>query len=475
MRTLTAVGAVLALLALPAGAFAEAGWEAQYIARSPDRVLESGETGTSSMTARNIGAGTTWDTTFTRLGTSNPRDRVSSLHNASDWWSNIRPTPLDQPTVAPGQDGTFTFVVRAPEVSTQTVLDEHFSPVADGYAWMENDANGWPPGGIPIRYTIVPRAPPSARITSSSERVGQGEPIQVAVRATDNVRISRVAFSVDGKVLATDTSAPHSAALPSGGLAFGRHSIEARAFDGVGQQATSNASVDVLDISAGDPNGNPTTRSARFVGGFGKPARSRVTVGYGKGARLRGRLLTADGTPVQGATLQVASRVLAGNRGFRVITGASIVTAADGGFAYRVPKGASRQVRIAYRAYSRDATFAAQRLFSLRTRAGVRLSVSPQRARNGGLVRFRGNLRGGPKPRAGVLVVLQAREGGRWRSFRTLRTKRKGGRFSSRYRFTRTGRPTTFRFRALVRKQIGYAYSTGSSPSRRVRVVPSAR
>ena len=61
-------------------------------------------------------------------------------------------------------------------------------------------------------------------------------------------------------------------------------------------------------------------------------------------------------------------------------------------------------------------------------------------------------------------------ERGRWRSFRTVRTQRKGGRFSTRYRFTRTGGPKTFRFRALVRKQIGYAYSTGSSPSRRVRV-----
>ena len=211
-------------------------------------------------------------------------------------------------------------------------------------------------------------------------------------------------------------------------------------------------------------------RDARIVGGLGRRAKARLTVGYGKGARLRGRAVTTDGRPIAGAALEVASRILAGNRGFRTITGARIVTAADGGFSYRVPKGASRQVRIAYRAYSRDTAFAAQRLFSLRTRAGVRLRVSPARVRSGGRIRFRGNLRGGPKPRAGVLVVLQAFERGRWRSFRTVRTQHKGGRFSTRYRFTRTGGPKTFRFRALVRKQIGYAYSTGSSPSRRVRV-----
>ena len=62
--------------------------------------------------------------------------------------------------------------------------------------------------------------------------------------------------------------------------------------------------------------------------------------------------------------------MLAGNRGFREITGARVITGADGRFIYRVPPGASRQVRVAYLAYSRDAAFAAQRLFSLRTRAG---------------------------------------------------------------------------------------------------------
>ena len=150
-----------------------------------------------------------------------------------------------------------------------------------------------------------------------------------------------------------------------------------------------------------------------------------------------------------------------------------MVTGADGGFVYRVPPGASRQVRIAYRAYSRDTTFAAQRLFSLRTRAGVRLTATPSRVRNGGRVTFRGRLRGGPKPRAGVIVVLQARApGGRFRTFQTVRTTRRGGRFSTRYRFSRTTRTTAFRFRALVRRQTGYAYSTGSSPVRRVTVTP---
>ena len=459
----------LGLLALPAAARAENGWEAQLIAQSAALTLESGETGTSYFVARNIGTGT-WDRSFVRLGTTNPRDRASVMYNPATWPITVRPTALDQASVAPGQDGRFTFVVRAPEVNAPTVYDEYFAPVADGYAWMENGAGGWPPNAVYLRYTIVPRSPPSARITSSSDRVGQGERIQVAAEASDNVRIARVTFAIDGKVLATDTTAPYTGSLPTGGVSIGRHIVEARAYDGAGQQAASNAGFEVFDASLGAANGTPTVRDARFTGGFGKRRRSRITVGYGRSALLRGRLRATDGRPVAGATLQVASRVLAGNRGFRVIEGAHPVTRADGRFSYRVPKGASRQVRIAYRAYARDGGFAAQRLFSMRTRAGVRVRVSPRRVRGGGAIRIGGNLRGGPKPRAGVLVVLQAREDGRWRSFRTIRTQRKGGRFATRYRFMRTGRAKTFRIRALVRKQIGYAYSTGASNGVRVRV-----
>jgi hypothetical protein len=475
VRKLTLFGAILTLLALPAGASGENGWEAHWVTQSPYLTLESGETATSSFTASNIGT-KTWDASFVTLGTTNPRDRASAMYNPADWIHTWRATALDQATVAPGQTGTFTFVVRAPEVNTTTVSDEYFAPVADlggdTGGWMEN-ASDWPINGVYLRYTLIPRQPPSARITSSQERVGQGQPIDVAADASDNVRIARVAFGVDGHELRSDTTKPYAAALPSANLSVGRHTVEARAYDGAGQQATATAAVEVLDSSAGVANGNPTARSARILGGFGKKARARRTVAYGKAAHLTGRLVTPEGRPIGGATLRVASRILAGNRGFREIAGARVITGADGGFFYRVPPGASRQVRIAYRAYSRDTTFAAQRLFRLSTRAGVRLSVKPTHARNGGRVTFRGHLRGGPKPRAGVLVVLQAREpGGRFRTFQTLRTKRKGGRFSARYRFTRTTRTTRFRFRALVRKQIGYAYSTGASPTRRVLVRP---
>jgi len=464
--------AVLAMvLVLPARALAEGGtYEAKFAGQSGYPTLESGETVSSYFLATNVGPGT-WDRSFVNLGTTNPRDRLSAFAIPGDWRNAARATPLDQQTVLSGGTGSFTFNMRGPEVNATTVFREYFAPVADGFAWMENNAENWPPNGVFLDYTVVPRRPPTARFSSSPSSVSQGQAIPVAVEAADNVRINRVTFSIDGTERAADDSAPYEASLPSGELAPGRHLIEARAFDGAGQQATASSAIEVADASRGFANGDPSAASARFLASFNSKGSTRRTVGYGKAAILRGRLLTEDGRPIKSANVQVSTRILVGARSFRDIIGAKVITGADGGFAYRVPPGASRQIRLAYRAFSRDGTFAAQRLFTLRTRAGVRLKVTPSSTRNGREVRFSGNLRGGPKPRAGVLVALQARQAGSgWRTFRTARARR--GRFAARYRFTRTRRATGFQFRAIVRKQIGYPYSTGSSPARRVFVRP---
>jgi hypothetical protein len=74
-----------------------------------------------------------------------------------------------------------------------------------------------------------------------------------------------------------------------------------------------------------------------------------------------------------------------------------------------------------------------------------------------------------PRPRPGKLVVLQAFDRGRWRPLATARS-RKRGRFSRTYRFTRTSRPRTFRFRARLPREAAYPYATGNSRVVRVRV-----
>ena len=98
------------MLALPATAAAENGWEAQFIDQSAYLTLESGETGTSSFVARNIGSGT-WDPAFVRLGTTNPRDRSSGLADATLDLSAAR--HAGRPGQRPARRGRLLHVHRA--------------------------------------------------------------------------------------------------------------------------------------------------------------------------------------------------------------------------------------------------------------------------------------------------------------------------------------------------------------------------
>jgi hypothetical protein len=149
-----------------------------------------------------------------------------------------------------------------------------------------------------------------------------------------------------------------------------------------------------------------------------------------------------------------------------------LTTDADGRVEYKVPPGASRQIRLSYTAFSTDPAPATTRTVRFSTRAGVRLSVSPGSVRVGRRVRLSGQLRGGHLPADGVLVTLQGRQPGfGWRTFTTARS-RKRGRFAASYRFRTIRRATTVRFRAVMRRQTGYPFTTGSSPERRVRVGP---
>jgi hypothetical protein len=124
-------------------------------------------------------------------------------------------------------------------------------------------------------------------------------------------------------------------------------------------------------------------------------------------------------------------------------------------------------VRIAYRAYAGDAGLTAKSDVTLKTKARITLHV-PRHVRSHGSARFRGSLKGRPLPPRGVTLELQAHQPGRgWRTVKTTRT-RKGGRYSTRYRFNSGfGR---FTFRVRLRPNDSYPYSRGTSRHLRVRV-----
>ena len=72
----------------------------------------------------------------------------------------------------------------------------------------------------------------------------------ITASATDNVGVTKVEFSVDGKLVATDTSAPYSTSWNAAAATFGTHTLTAKAYDQAGNSATAApVSVTVTDTT----------------------------------------------------------------------------------------------------------------------------------------------------------------------------------------------------------------------------------
>lgn len=103
---------------------------------APERLV-SGERATVTVSITNQG-NTAWELDVTRLGTALPQDRESELFADGDWISPSRATSIDA-RVEPGEVGTFTFDIVAPEVSSPTTFDEGFQLVEEGVIWFGPD------------------------------------------------------------------------------------------------------------------------------------------------------------------------------------------------------------------------------------------------------------------------------------------------------------------------------------------------
>jgi hypothetical protein len=212
-------------------------------------------------------------------------------------------------------------------------------------------------------------------------------------------------------------------------------------------------------------NGSPASPLARVSATLAR-GRVRREVGFGHGAAVRIRLADEAGRPIAGAALQVLTREVRSGSEWRLAP--SVTSGADGRVLVGVPAGPSRRVRVEYRAHTGDARPVAADEVRLDVRAGVTLKIHPRHPRPGRTIRLRGRLLAAPATRLGKVITLQARERGRWRDFKSARTRR-GGRFDTRYRFT-SGARGTFPIRAVARADAAYPYATGRSRAVRVRV-----
>ena len=183
---------------------------------------------------------------------------------------------------------------------------------------------------------------------------------------------------------------------------------------------------------------------------------------FGGSSTVGGRVRNPDGSPVAGGGVSI----LIGAR--KPVALGDAVTGPDGRFRFRLRPGKNRIIHAGYRPSADSVDLACSRNVRLNVRAGLTLRAT-RRVPRGGRVRFRGRLLGKPIPRVGKLIDLQAFDGGRWRTFETTRANRTG-RYRASYRFVRTARPRTFRFRARARREARYPYALGTSRVVRVRV-----
>jgi lysozyme len=150
-------------------AFASGGfdWQASYVSQSFPLASTAVHLTTHQKLAATIqlmnGGKQSWDAN-TRLGTTQPRDRMSPFAS-SDWLGPNRPAAVSG-TVAPGSSYTFSFTFQAP--MQPGTYHEYFSLVEEGVAWFSDPGQGGPPDDQLEATFIVDPADWAAEVSTLS-------------------------------------------------------------------------------------------------------------------------------------------------------------------------------------------------------------------------------------------------------------------------------------------------------------------
>lgn len=161
---------------------------------------------------------------------------------------------------------------------------------------------------------------PTVSLTSPTSRATIGTSIAAAATARDPAGVTKVTFSIDGKVKATDSSSPYADSIRTRKLANGTHTITATAYDAAGNKATSSVTVRKGAFAR--------TTLARRAG-----SRARVSLRLSR-ARLAGRVIVRGRVHCTGAAPRRLVLILQRRRGGRWLT-LRIDTTIGGHGAYR--------------------------------------------------------------------------------------------------------------------------------------------
>ena len=142
---------------------------------------------------------------------------------------------------------------------------------------------------------------------------------------------------------------------------------------------------------------------------------------------------------------------------------ATIMTAPDGSFRAKVPRGPTRTVQLV-----EPSCGSVGPAMSQRVRGVVQAKTTTPRVRNKQAARFRGRVFGGYLGR-GLPLELQVKVGASWKDVKAVTTDSRG-RYRVSYRFMRTYVRYTYRFRIVTRAGSAWPYLAARSREVRVRV-----
>ena len=97
--------------------------------------------------------------------------------------------------------------------------------------------------------TIADLAAPSVSITGPAPSATVGGLVNVTAGASDDRAVSRVEFSLDGKLVITDSMAPFAFAWNADAVTLGAHTLAARAVDPAGRATSTSIAVTVADLA----------------------------------------------------------------------------------------------------------------------------------------------------------------------------------------------------------------------------------
>ncbi len=225
--------------------------------------------------------------------------------------------------------------------------------------------------------------------------------------------------------------------------------------------ACKSAEVLTDNLCPGSPVGGGHTITAAFVG----DGAATRTLPFGQRSLIHGRLRDASGNPVTGAQVCVQAHTELPGLPYQPIGTAQ--TNQNGGWSYKLDRGASQAIRVGYRSGS----YQTQAELTLDVRAHATLHVSHHRTRVHRKVYFSGSISGPAS--AGRVVVIRGTVPGSRRRFLVRRAHTDAlGRFRVGYAFTPLRRPARFVFWTVVPAQNGYPYVRGNSVPRYIRVRP---